>query len=183
MKTLVAAVVALALAVPAIAQESTEATPDYSRVIVGGAMGFTLHGPDHMMGNTFSTYAWAGARIKKWNDGLSLFAAGQHLDIDGSKSSSGAKLIAAQEVKGAEWLSILVGGGFLSDMALDIITTDSKGEPVEMKDKAGYTFDLGFSISPTSRIVLMPMLHAVDRGDLGTDVTLTLAAGLKMGAL
>lgn len=195
MKTLVAAVLALGLLIPGfypnpvMAQETTEAiaekkveAPDYSRVIAGGAVGWAVSGPDHDAGKTFYTYTWGGARIKKWKDGLSLFAAGQHVDIEGVKSSLGAKLMASQPIPGAEWASIIFGGGWLSRLAVDIVASDIKGLPPEVEDKPGFTFDAGVAISPTSRMVIIPMLHVLDRGDIGTDVALTLNAGLRLGS-
>ncbi len=182
MRTLVAAALALALVFGAgggvMAQE-----PDYSRVIAGGAVGWTISGPDLDAGNKLMTYAWGGFRLKKWPDGLALYVAGQHLDIDGVESSSGAKAILSQPIPEHPSVTLLVGGGFLSDLAAKTVVSEVKGVTPTVEMERGFTFDFGISYAPTKRLLMLVAVNAVDRGDLGTDVTLTFASGVKLGAL
>lgn len=184
MRTLVATVLALGLIIggfypnPAMAQE-----PDYSRVIAGGAIGWTVSGPDSRSGNTLLTYAWGGFRLKQWDDGLSLYIAGQHLDIDGVESSSGAKAILSQPIPEHPSVTLIVGGGFLSDLAEKTVVSAVKGAAPIIEMERGFTFDFGLSYAPTKRLLMLVAVNAVDRGDLGTDVTLTFASGVKLGAL
>lgn len=178
MRTLVATVLTLALAVPAMAQE-----PDYGRVIAGGAVGWAISGPDLEAGNKLMTYAWGGFRLKQWEDGLALYIAGQHLDIDGVESSSGAKAILSQPIPSHPNLTLLVGGGWLSDLAAKTVVSEIKGVEPTIEMERGFTFDFGVSFAPTERLLMLTAINAVDRGDLGTDVTLTFAAGVKLGSL
>lgn len=180
MRTLVAVMLTLALAVPVMAQEKA---PDYSRVIAGGAVGWTISGPDQEAGNSLITYAWGGIRLKQWDDGLSLYVAGQHLDIDGVESSSGAKAILSQPIPEYPKVTFLVGGGFLTDLAAKTVVSDLKDEAPTVEMERGFTFDFGVSYAPTKRLLMLMAINAVDRGDLGTDVTLTFASGVKLGAL
>ena len=182
MRTIVAVFLALALAVPAMAEEKAEIV-DYSRVIAGGAVGWTLSGPDREAGNKLMTYAWGGFRLKQWEDGLALYVAGQHLDIDGVESSSGAKAILSQPIPEHPSVTLLVGGGFLSDLAAKTVVSGIKGVEPTIEMERGFTFDFGVSWAPTKRMLMLVALNAVDRGDLGTDVTLTFASGVKLGSL
>lgn len=141
----------LFLATPLLAQESDSSK---GLVTIGGfGVGYIVDGPDQ---TSVTTYYFAGFRAKKISKVSSVFVVGQKYGIDESDiSGTGARGIYAAQMKAVPSISILIGLGFLTDIAEDsdsIMTT-------------GVTVDGGFAWNIAEKINIGMYAFGVDRGD------------------
>ncbi len=117
-KIFLIAVIALFVAAPAVAEDSSGVA-----TIAGAAIGYAVDGETE--GNrSFATY-FAGLKLKSVGDGA-LYTVVQQLKFEGGATGTGAKII-LQDPIGATSFSLLLDVGFASGMATNSDGTTSPG--------------------------------------------------------
>ncbi len=141
----------LLLAIPLLAQESDSSE---GVVTIGGfGVGYIVDGPDE---TSVTTYYFAGFRAKKISEVSSVFIVGQKYGIDESDiSGSGVRGIYAAQMTAIPNISILIGLGFLTNIAEDSDSTMT----------TGVTVDGGFAWYIAEKINIGMYAFGVDRGD------------------
>lgn len=148
---LLAICVILLLATPLLAQDADSSE---GLVTIGGfGVGYIVDGPDQ---TSVTTYYFAGFRAKKISEVSSVFIVGQKYGIDESDiTGTGARGIYAAQMTAIPSISILIGMGFLSNVAEDSDSTLT----------TGVTVDGGFAWNLAEKINIGLYGFGVDRGD------------------
>ncbi len=148
---LIAICLVLLLAMPVLAQESDSSG---GVVTIGGfGVGYIVDGPDE---TSVTTYYFAGVRAKKISETSAVFVIGQKYGIDESDiSGTGLRGLYAAQMKAIPSISVLIGLGFLSNVAEDSDSTLT----------TGVTVDGGFAWNLAEKINIGLYGFGVDRGD------------------
>ena len=141
----------LLLATPTLAQDADSSE---GVVTIGGfGIGYVVDGPDK---TSVTTYYFAGFRAKKISEVSSVFVVGPKYGLDESDiSGSGVRGIYAAQMTAIPSISILIGVGFLTDIAEDSDSTMT----------TGVTVDGGFAWYIAEKINIGMYAFGVDRGD------------------
>lgn len=131
-----------------------EADSSEGIVTIGGfGIGYIVDGPDE---TSVTTYYFAGFRAKKISESSAVFVVGQKYGIDESGiSGTGVRGVYGAQMTAIPSISILIGLGFLSNVAEDSDSTLT----------TGVTIDGGFAWNLAEKINIGLYGFGVDRGD------------------
>lgn len=142
---------------------------------VGGAFGRSYYGPFYETDQKLTGYYWMGAGYQVAKTAKFIVAYhGLSVASGGGPSGQGWKLILANQFKGMPDWSFLLGGGFLNDLAAEIVPVEggsAAGIEVERRLKKAFEFDIGVAWNVGSHTTVGLMVQAVDHDQWAAPLT------------